>query len=121
LQEALFGEKMKLIEELKELKSKSTVVNGWYPHGAEGDENSEATVRGPFCRWLKVSQVQPEYRKHVADMADDAKYAAAAMNSAPKLVAALEEFLKLEDSEDNDFFDQYYRAVTKVYSLLGEE
>jgi hypothetical protein len=70
------------IQEFKELCKNTTQVVAWYPHPAE--------VRGPFCRWLTVSEVAPEYEKNVGTRHDDAKYAAAAMNIAPKLVAYLE-------------------------------
>jgi hypothetical protein len=82
----------KLLAELRELSKNATQVVGWYPHPAE--------VRGPFCRWLTVSEVAPEYEKNVASRADDAKYAAAAMNSIPALldyIERLEGLLAVED------------------------
>jgi hypothetical protein len=70
------------IEELKYLYEKSTQVVGWYAHPAE--------VRGPFCRWLEVSEVASQYEKYVGSRADDAAYAAMAMNMAPHLIDQVE-------------------------------
>ena len=80
---------IKELEQLKLLKQASTNVVEWYPQGA--------TVRGPFGRWLNVSDVSPEYNKHVAFSADDARYAAAAMNMLPKLIECIEDLRKQRD------------------------
>lgn len=72
------------IPELKELEKNSTQVVGWYGHKYPGQ------VRGPFCRWFEVTDVAPEYEKHVASKADDALYCAAAMNNLPYLIEMLE-------------------------------
>ena len=60
---------------LRSLAKASTEVNQWSYHGAD------STVRGPFCRWFKCTEVDPKYKKHVAESIDDCKFAAAAMNS----------------------------------------
>lgn len=73
------------IPELKELEKNATQVVGWYPHPGEG-----GAVRGPFCRWFEVTDVAPEYEKHVASKMDDVRYAAAAMNNLPHLIEMLE-------------------------------
>lgn len=65
------------------LKANSTRVNGWWAHREDG------TIRGPFCRWLTVSEVDPIYKKNVAEIGDDVDYAAAAMNDLPKVIEAL--------------------------------
>lgn len=70
------------IAEIKEFYKNSTQVVGWYAHPSE--------VRGPFCRWFTVSDVSPEYEKHVAYKGDDAKYAAAAMNNVIHLIDKIE-------------------------------
>ena len=77
------------LEELKKVANKSTRVVGWYAHPYEGE------VRGPFGRWFTCTGgenagVQPE---SVADISDDCKFAAAAMNN---LVPLLEHIEKLE-------------------------
>lgn len=72
------------IEEIKELYKLSTMVVGWYSH-------HPGQVRGPFCRWFEVTDVAPEYQKYVASKADDARYAAAAMNNTPHLIDRIEE------------------------------
>ena len=74
---------------LKELHDKSTKVNAWYAHGWE-----DGTVRGPFHRWFKCSEVEPRYAKHVAGVAEDTEYCAGAMNLAPYLINAVETLLK---------------------------
>lgn len=76
-----------LLEELKRLKANSTQVVSWYPHPSE--------VRGPFGRWLTVEEIPPEYRKNCGSRADDASYAAAAMNCLPDLIARIEELEEL--------------------------
>ena len=72
--------------ELREIANNSTWVVGWYAHRTE--------VRGPFCRWLTVSEVLPKYEKHVAERSADALFAAAAMNS---LVLLLDRIETLEE------------------------
>ncbi len=76
---------------LRDLAANSTIVVGWYTH-SDGGYNGEATVRGPFCRWL-VQEVAPEYKKHVAYGYDDAKFVSAAMNY---LVPLLDEIDRLK-------------------------
>lgn len=88
------------LQMLKELASCATQVVGWYPHGP-GDQagTNEATVRGPFRRWLFVTGGEG-YEQYVASHHDDAKYAAAAMNYLPKLVERIEELEALLAVED---------------------
>lgn len=71
-----------MIKEVKATYKNSTKVVGWYSHTSD--------VRGPYCRWLTVSDVLPEYEKHVGTKYDDAIYIANAMNYAPKLAVELE-------------------------------
>ncbi len=71
-----------LLAELKELKEKSTPVVAWYAHPGQ--------VRGPFNRWFEITDVLPEHEKDVGKKADDAAYAAAAMNEVPRLVKIIE-------------------------------
>lgn len=78
-----------ICKEIKDRKAKSTQVNGWYAHAYE-----DGTIRGPFHRWFRCTEVAPQYRQHVASVADDVEYAAAAMNYAPLLV---EEYEKLKE------------------------
>lgn len=73
------------IEELKELHKNSTVAT-WYAHPGQ--------VRGPFCRWFEVTEVEPQYQKHVAYKGDDTKYCAAAMNALPDMMALVEKQAK---------------------------
>ena len=95
------------LKELRELAELSTKVVSWYPHGPEATD--EATVRGPFCRWLKVSNVSSEYRKHVADPKDEAKFVAAAMNN---LVPLLDHVDRLTKRLEH---------LQSIYSLGGHE
>jgi hypothetical protein len=75
------------LDTLEELHSKSTRVVAWYPHPGQ--------VRGPFGRWFEITKGsngmgdEIKYPTPVADTADDARYAAAAMNSVPKLIAEI--------------------------------
>lgn len=77
------------LEELKELEKKSTQVVGWHDNYASAGE-----IRGPFNRWLTVSNVAPMYEQHVGSREDDAKYAAACMNMVPHLIQNIEELQK---------------------------
>lgn len=70
------------VKQILETYENSTPVVGWYAHPEE--------VRGPYCRWLTVSDVNPEYKKYVAAKSDETKFIAAALNFAPKLAKALE-------------------------------
>lgn len=77
---------MKAAQRALELGKFSTWVNGWYPHRYSSDPDCAATVRGPFCRWLKITQGggwdekkgRPNY---VADPGDDADFIAFALNN----------------------------------------
>jgi hypothetical protein len=87
------------LQKLKELEKKSTQVVAWYAeHGGQ--------VRGPFNRWFNVTEVADEHKKYCGSAADDARYAAAAMNYLPKLIERIEQ---LEEQ----------LAVEKV--LLGDD
>lgn len=72
------------LQMLKELEKKSTQVVGWYA-------DYDGQVRGPFNRWFNVTEVAPEYQKYCGSAADDAKFAAAAMNYLPKLIERIEQ------------------------------
>lgn len=80
----------------RELEAKSTQVNAWYPHSQyDGYHHGKASVRGPFGRWLLVEggdngMDQREYPTPVADLYDDAKYAAEAMNNYPRALNDLD-------------------------------
>ena len=74
----------KLIE-LKEIIAKSTPVVNWYDHGYE-----DGTIRGPFNRWFKCSEVSPEYRDNVSDIANDVAFACAAMQNFLPLIKEIQ-------------------------------
>lgn len=78
------------LKQLREIAAKATQVVSWYPHHSGGDDHG-ATVRGPFCRWFRVTAVDEQYRKHVASDYDDAQFAAAAMNNLIPLLDLIEE------------------------------
>jgi len=78
---------------LRDLANQSTLVNAWYPHHGGKDSTAEATVRGPFNRWFKCTNIELKYSHHVAEDYDDCRFAAAAMNN---LVPLLDEVDRLE-------------------------
>ncbi len=73
-----------LMNEFRRVAENSTQVTAWYDHGFDG------TVRGPFNRWFKCSEVNPLYMKHVANVADDCEFAAVAMNHFVQLLDLVE-------------------------------
>lgn len=76
---------------LRELAKNSTEVVQWYPHGpGDGYHLGKGCVRGPFSRWFMVEEVAPEYKQCVADVYDDAKFCAAAMNNLVPLLDELD-------------------------------
>lgn len=80
------------LDELERLLSNSTKVVSWYPHSQhDGYHPGSASVRGPFGRWFLVSGGDNGMNGNpptpVADLYDDAKFAAAAMNSLSELIA----------------------------------
>lgn len=77
--------RLELLVMLGELKAKSTQVTAWYPHGEDG------TVRGPFVRWFKCTEVAEQYQRNVASQADDCRYAAAALTHVPELIKIIEQ------------------------------
>lgn len=72
------------IKEMREIESKSTKVSAWYAH------NEDNTVRGPYCRWLKVSEVGEQYKHNVAHASDDAIFFAMAANNFNAILSAME-------------------------------
>lgn len=101
-------------KKLKEIADKSTKVVAWYPH-EYGDDRAygHATVRGPFGRWFACfggdnGMNDPiKYPTPVAEIADDVKFAAAAMNN---LVPLCDEVDKLRE--------QLRMAVEAIKSAL---
>ena len=89
---------------IKSLILKSTSVVNWYPHGYESTKNMGATVRGPYGRWLYVTEKQGDDPEHIASAEDDAKYAAAAMNYLPHLVEEVET-LREELQKMKDYYE----------------
>lgn len=85
------------LEQLRDLCDKSTRVNAWYPHSQyDGYHSGKASIRGPFGRWLLVEGGESgapggKLGSGVADLYDDAKFAAAAMNSMPALLDLIDE------------------------------
>ena len=77
------------LERLKLIEAASTRVNAWYANGS--------TVRGPFNRWFNVTEVDKSYQKNVAFGADDARFAAEAMNNMLKLIECIEDLRKQRD------------------------
>lgn len=72
---------------LRELKAKSTQVNGWYHYSVgDGYHPGFASVRGPYHRWFLVQAGDDQGHGGLASQDDDAKFAAAAMNNLPQLV-----------------------------------
>lgn len=85
---------------LRLLAAKSTEVVSWYPYPlGDSYHPGQASVRGPFGRWFLVGggdngMGDPiKYPVPVADLDDDARFAAAAMNN---LVPLLDEIDRLE-------------------------
>lgn len=77
------------LEALKLTAQSSTKVNHWYLHGT--------TIRGPFNRWLNVTEVDPAYKANVASAYDDALFAATAMNNMLKLIECIEDLRRQRD------------------------
>ena len=87
-------------EYLRNLAKNSTEVVAWYPHSkGDGYHPGRSCVRGPFGRWMLIEggdngMGDPvKYPTPVADLDDDAKFAAAAMNN---MVPLLDEVERLE-------------------------
>lgn len=64
------------VRAIEERLAKATQAVDWYPHGAGSamhfGSNLDATVRGPFHRWLIVKEVSEQYRHNVAPVEADA-------------------------------------------------
>lgn len=69
-----------LEKEIEEKLENSTKVVKWYPYAYPH------TVRGPYGRWFLASGGEIYGDEHVADIQDDVKYCAIAMNSVPILL-----------------------------------
>lgn len=79
-------------ENLKEYQKESTQVVRWYWHFDE--------VRGPFCRWFKITDVSPQYQKHVGSKLADSKFAAESMNFVTDLIKRLNPQARIEESNE---------------------
>jgi hypothetical protein len=84
---------------LRDLASKSSCVVSWYPYSlGDGYHPGQASVRGPSGRWFLVTggesgSMTGGLGEGVAELNDDARFAAAAMNN---LVPLLDEIDRLE-------------------------
>lgn len=104
-------------QELREIAENSTKVNSWTPHSEyDGYHPGKASVRGPFFRWLIVEQVDERDRKYVADVYDDAKFAAAAMNN---LVPLLNRVDKL--TEALEFVHEHLKLMGNYSVVIGAQ
>lgn len=105
------------LSELEKLEKAATRLNAWYAHEGGDSYGPEATVRGPFMRWFRVTEVSPEYSKHVSDSFNDAKFATASMNALPKLL----EITRIMSSalkyyaEDPSFKESSYIAIRSSF------
>jgi len=63
-------------EQLRELAGAATKVVAWYPHPNE--------VRGPYYRWFKCTDIDPQYKDCVADTRDKILKALANINGTEK-------------------------------------
>lgn len=112
------------VQKIKEAKDKSTLVVSWYAHSQfDGYHPGQATVRGPFGRWFRVSGGDNgigdpvNCPTPVADMFDDAKYAALALNSVPRFIQEREELKRrLKIAEDALV---YYGQGNGSHNLYG--
>lgn len=113
------------IKIVRESYWKSTWVVGWYDKYSFNGE-----IRGPFCRWLNVKPfnkffsriinvdaVDPMYLKNVASLQEDAKYTAACMNYAPKLIDHID-LLNAELNRTKADLDQTLRTHKKQVETL---
>lgn len=105
------------LEEMRKRCEASTKVVAWYAEPAE--------VRGPFCRWLTVSEVDSKYLHNVASRADDAAFAAMAMNNVLPLLdalevclGALEKEIQRQEKDDGGAFNYLNEALANVEAIL---
>lgn len=77
-------------------KAKKATKGILYAHAGGDCYGPECSARGPFFRWLKISEVEPEYQKHVADPLDDAKYYASVDRDT--ITEILQAFLKQREA-----------------------
>lgn len=120
-------------KKLRELAERSTRVVAWYPHSKhDGYHPGKASVRGPFGRWLLVEggsnglNDEGNHPTPVADLDDDANFAAAAMNN---FVPLLDEVQRLESALEvavgalegfqlghtHKETDEHYRSMGSTY------
>lgn len=106
-----------LLAEIKARAEATTKVVAWYPH------SEDLTVRGPFGLWFHLEEVPEKYKQHVAYAGDDVKYCAMAMNTLPKLLAALEKCIWQRNNEllpdeveevRSIFIEQYDAELAKL-------
>jgi hypothetical protein len=114
-------------KEIREAEAKSTRVVAWYPHSQyEGDHIGKASVRGPFGRWFLVKggdngMGDPvNHPTPVADLFDDAKYAAIAMNSIPLLLSELDA-VRADRDESIRILKMEYANLRAEYGSIRKE
>lgn len=89
----------------------STKVVGWYAHPEE--------VRGPFGRWLTVSEVSQDYKVQVAPRMDDSRFASACMNYGPKLAVKFLEMQAQLEEKDKRIAELEGKDATAIKRELG--
>ena len=82
------------VEEITEAFKNSTQAVGWYLHKYDRSLGGVATIRGPWHRWVSISEGNDDQKGYVADAQVDAEYFAMAINNTPHLIK------KVEDLED---------------------
>ena len=85
-------------KKLRKIAGRSTRVVGWYAH--------MTTVRGPYCRWFKCSEVDDQDKHRVASTTDECEFAAAAMNN---FVPLLDEIDRLRTEREDWLADKQIR------------
>lgn len=116
-----------------EAKARAATQGEWYAHRGGDCYGPEATVRSGFFRWLKVTEVEPQYQKNVADALDDAKYFARmsppttlALVSALRVAREALEDLKSDvfamgDSCNRGLYEKLVEALTPLDELFEKE
>ena len=79
------------IKSLREIASNSSRVVHWYLHSYDSTSGGASTVRGPWNRWITISEGNDPEFKHIATPQADAKFVYAAMNNFEPLLDRVEQ------------------------------
>lgn len=102
------------IAELKEIAHNSSDVVAWYLHKYDTSKGGDATIRGPWNRWLTIFEgIDPKSHGNkdncgVSDVQVDAEFVCVAMNN---FIPLLDLITKMSEEINNIRVEQFFEGI----------